>query len=262
MLTRGNTIAGGRAGVGILCGVLAAVLGGPAGAGEVRVQGTVVFFKANVGEANTVVVTHTPGGEPGDASTIEIRDSTAPILPISPCTRNGNDAVVCVVQGPTLVSLDLNNKNDRASQTAVSTGFSLRMQISGGLGDDTLSGGFNGDTIDGGPGVDVIEGDDGDDVLTGGSENDRIRGGRGSDNIDGQLGDDPELDGGGGNDVIHGGPGGDTLTGGPGSDQLFGDAGNDTLRSRDGETDALDCGIGNDNVDRDTADSTTRDCRR
>ena len=197
MLTRGNTIAGGRAGVGILCGVLAAVLGGPAGAGEVRVQGTVVFFKASIGEVNTIVVTHTVSGEPGDPSTVAVKDSTAPIVAISPCTRNG-DTVVCVVQGPTLVSLDLNNKNDRASQTAVSTGFSLRMQISGGLGDDTLSGGFNGDTIDGGPG----------------------------------------------------------------SDQLFGDAGNDTLRSRDGETDALDCGIGNDNVDRDTADSTTRDCRR
>jgi Ca2+-binding RTX toxin-like protein len=257
MLTRGNAVAGGAAGIGILCGVLAAVLAGPAGAGKVRVQGQAVLFEANAGEVNTVVVTHIPGN---DESTIEIGDSTAPLLAVPPCSKNGPDAVVCTVQQPSFVSLDLGNKDDKASQTFTSTGLSLRMRIFGGLGNDTLSGGFNEDAIDGGPGTDVIEGDDGDDVLTGGSGNDRLRGGRGNDTIDGQLGDDPELRGDAGSDVIHGGPGGDTLIGGAGSDELFGDIGNDSLNGRDGETDALDCGTGNDTVDRDASDTTKR-CR-
>jgi hypothetical protein len=264
MSTHGGTVRGRRAGAGVLYGVLAVVIAGPAAAAEVRVEGQAVFYKAKVGEVNTVVVTHRVGsGDPGSpgASTIEIKDSTAPISGFGACHANGPDAVVCQVQQPSFVSLDLGNKDDKASQTVVSSGQSLPMRISGGLGNDTLSGGFNGDTIDGGPGTDVIDGDDGDDVLKGGADNDQIRGGRGKDNIDGELGDDKVLDGGTDNDVIHGGSGDDVLTGGPGSDQLFGDAGKDTLNSRDGETDALDCGIGNDTVDRDSSD-TTKQCNR
>ena len=260
MLKDRNAVAGRGTGIGVLCGILAAALCAPAAAGEVSLQGQAVFFKAKIGEVNTIVVTHQVTGEPGDPSTVAVKDSTAPIVAISPCTKNGNDTVVCTVQTPSFVSLDLGNKNDRASQTVVSSDQSLPMQISGGLGNDTLSGGFKADTIDGGPDSDVIDGDDGNDILKGGAGNDQIRGGRDADNIDGELGDDPVLDGGAGNDVIHGGPGNDRLTGGAGSDQLFGDPGNDTLSSRDGETDALDCGIGNDTVDRDSGDSTKR-CR-
>jgi Ca2+-binding RTX toxin-like protein len=190
----------------------------------------------------------------GTRDTIHINDSTAPLIPVPPCVRNGADGVTCDVDHVTFVSLDLGNENDKASQALVSADQSLPMKISGGFGDDTLTGGFQADIIDGGPGNDVIDGDDGDDVLTGGAGDDRIQGGRGKDTIDGQLGDDT-LDGGLGDDVIHGSAGADSITGGKGSDKLFGDVGKDTLNSRDGETDALDCGIGKDTVDRDPADT-------
>lgn len=257
----------GKGAVTFLCGLLIAVLAGPLGAAEVRVEGLTVFYKAKLGEVNTVVVTHISGaGDPGSPSVsiVRIRDSSAPLVAFGACNRNGSDEVVCPVPVQALqvprVSLDLGNLNDTASQTAVSSPFSLPMEILGGLGNDTLTGGFNRDTIDGGPGTDVIDGDDGDDILKGGSGNDTLRGGRGNDHLDGQIGDDPVLDGGTGNDVIRGGTGNDVLTGGVGTDQLFGEAGNDTLNSRDGEIDALDCGIGNDTVDRDSNDST-KQCR-
>jgi Ca2+-binding RTX toxin-like protein len=247
--------------VALACGVSAAALGAPAGAGEVRVEGHAVFFKAKLGEVNTVVVTHIAAGfDSPNPDVVRITDSATDPVAIPPCVKNGADTVVCEVQQPSFVSLDLGNKDDTASQTAVASPQSLPMKIFGGLGNDTLNGGFGADTIDGGPGVDTINGDDGDDVITGGAENDIIQGGRGADTIDGQLGNDT-IDGGPGDDVIHGSAGDDTITGGAGSDKLFGDAGGDTLRSRDGEVDTVDCGIGNDTVDRDSNDST-KQCRR
>jgi hypothetical protein len=259
--------AGRDGGVTVLCGVLAAVLAGPVGAAEVRIDSaspSKVVYNSKVGEVNTVEVTHVPGNAgslPGSIreDRIEIKDSTAPLTPIPPCVQSGTDTVVCVVRvqspGSPSVSLDLGNRDDRAVAANIPT------EIRGGLGNDVLTGGGSRDDIDGGPGNDVIAGGNGDDVLKGGSGNDEIRGGGNADRIDGDLGDDPVLDGGPGDDVIHGGPGNDTLTGGAGSDQLFGDAGKDRLNSRDGETDALDCGTGDDDVDRDPGD-TTKHCRR
>ena len=249
--------------VALVCGVLVTVLCVPAGAAEVHREGNGMFFKAKVGEANTVVVTLvSPGGgvDGPNVDTIRITDSSNPVTAAPPCVRNGDHTVVCEVPHPSFVSLDLGNESDTASQTDVSSGSSLPMKIFGGLGGDTLTGGFAADTIDGGPGVDIIDGNDGNDVITGGAENDQIQGGRGNDTIDGQLGDDT-IDGGLGNDVIHGSTGGDTLTGGKGSDKLFGDAGGDTFHSRDDEKDDIDCGIGNDTVDRDSID-TIKHCRR
>lgn len=240
--------------VTLLCSVLAAALGGAAGAAEVSVQGHALVYKAKVGEVNTVVVRHIAG----ETSTVQFTDSTAPLVGFNFCHSNGPHVVICEVQDPTFVSLDLGNLNDQVSQTDVSTGQSLPMRISGGLGNDILTGGFGADTIDGGEGTDVIDGSDGDDVITGGAGDDQIKGGRGKDSIDGQIGDDT-IDGGAGDDVIHGGAGSDRITGGAGADKLFGEAGKDILNSRDGETDALDCGIGNDTVDRDPAD-TIKQC--
>jgi Ca2+-binding RTX toxin-like protein len=232
--------------VALLCGGLA-VLCGPAGAGEVRVQGTAVFFTAKAGEVNTVFVRHIDDN-------VQVTDSTTRLFPVAPCTFVNEHEVSCRVENVTSISLDLGNLNDKVSQAEVSTGQSIPMKIFGGLGNDILSGSFQQDTIDGGAGTDVIDGSDGDDVITGGAGDDQTQGGRGSDTIDGQVGDDT-IDGGIGDDVIHGAVGADRITGGPGVDKLFGDAGKDILNSRDGAIDALDCGTGKDTIDRDPNDT-------
>lgn len=228
------------------CGALA-VLCGPAGAGEVRVQGTAVFFTAKAGEVNTVFVRHID-------DLVQVTDSTTRLFPVSPCKRVTDNEVSCTVENVSFISLDLGNLNDKVSQAEVSVVQSIPMKIFGGLGNDILTGGFQQDTIDGGPGTDIIDGSDGDDVITGGAGDDQILGGRDRDTIDGQIGDDT-IDGGVGDDVIHGGVGADRITGGPGADKLFGDAGKDILNSRDGAIDALDCGTGKDTIDRDPNDT-------
>lgn len=231
--------------VALLCGGLAALCG-PAGAAEVRVQGTAVFFTAKVGEVNTVLVRHIDDD-------VQVTDSTANVLAFAPCTRINEHEASCRVENVTSISLDLGNLNDKVSQTDTSTGLSIPMKIFGGLGNDILTGSFQQDTIDGGPGTDVIDGSDGDDIITGGAGDDQIQGGRDSDTIDGQVGDDT-IDGGIGDDVIHGSVGADRITGGSGVDKLFGDAGKDILNSRDGAIDTLDCGTGKDTIDSDPND--------
>jgi Ca2+-binding RTX toxin-like protein len=236
--------------VALLCGVPVALCG-PAGAGEVRVQGTAVFFTAKAGEVNTVFVRHIDDD-------VQVTDSTTRLFPVAPCAFVNEHEVSCTVENVSFISLDLGNGNDKVSQAEVSSTQSIPMKIFGGLGNDILSGSFQQDTIDGGPGTDVIDGSDGDDVITGGAGDDQILGGRGNDIIDGQVGDDT-IDGGIGDDVIHGAVGADRITGGPGVDKLFGDAGKDILNSRDGAIDALDCGTGKDTIDRDPND-TVKHC--
>jgi hypothetical protein len=243
--------------------LFAGSLGRAVDAAEVRVQGQAVIYKAKVGEVNRVVVRSIPAsGDPSGVliAGVEITD-TAPLFGLGGCRPNGPDAVLCEIDNPLFVELDLGNKDDEVRQVEVATPFSVPMRVSGGLGNDLITGGFAADVLDGGAGEDTIDGSDGDDVLHGSAGRDTIRGGRGADRIDGDSGDDLLLDGGGGDDEVRGGLGGDTLTGGPGRDRLFGGAGGDRLNSRDGEVDDLDCGSGNDEVDRDAAD-TTRSCGR
>ena len=239
------------------------IVGGAAEAAEVRIQGQAVFYKAKVGEVNRVVVRSFPSlGDPSGVliAGVEISD-TAPLSGFVGCHPNGPGAVLCEIDNPQFVELDLGNKDDEVRQVEVATPFSVPMRVLGGLGNDLITGGFAADILDGGAGEDTLDGSDGDDLLHGSAGRDTIRGGRGADRIDGDSGDDLLLDGGGGDDDVRGGLGGDTLTGGPGRDRLSGGAGGDRLNSRDGEIDDLDCGSGNDEVDRDAAD-TTRSCGR
>ena len=97
-----------------------------------------------------------------------------------------------------------------------------RIELFGGLGDDTLSIAPSlliPATLDGGAGRDE---------LSGGAGNDRLVGGFGDDTLHGGAGADV-LDGGVGTDTLRGGDDDDFLLASEGNDAFFGDAGNDTF---------------------------------
>ena len=132
----------------------------------------------------------------------------------------------------------------------------LRLEISGGIGNDTLLGSQSGDLINGNENEDSINGNGGNDVINGGADddilmgddgNDSINGNDGNDNILGGLGDDV-LDGGFDDDFADGGEGNDTVIGGFGNDALIGSFGNDSLNGGIGQ-DFLAGGIGDDTLD-------------
>jgi Ca2+-binding RTX toxin-like protein len=64
--------------------------------------------------------------------------------------------------------------------------------------------------------------------ASGGKGNDKLSGGSAHDVLNGDAGDDV-ISGGHGNDVIRGGHGNDKITGGSGHDKLFGGSGEDTF---------------------------------
>lgn len=103
---------------------------------------------------------------------------------------------------------------------------SIRAELNGGAGNDSLDGGASGDILRGGDGADDLDGEGGNDRLLGEGGNDH-------------------LEGSGGKDSLFGGGGADTLEGGGGNDQLFGDAGNDVLQGNTGD-DSLTGGLGSD----------------
>ena len=119
--------------------------------------------------------------------------------------------------------------------------------LDGGAGNDSLVAGAGNDTLTGGDGDDVLQAGGGNDALDGGAGNDTLRGGSGRYTLAGGDGND-SLTGGTGSDVLSGGAGDDTLVGGSGNDTLYGNAGNDTLSGGSGD-DVLDGGDGNDNLD-------------
>jgi Ca2+-binding RTX toxin-like protein len=195
----------------------------PAAAGVVSVEGSAVIFKAGNNEVNTVVVN--ARGSALDPATgqqvagFTVRDSTARIV-AGPGCRAFQGVAVCDILNVSFVSLDLGDRNDRASQEE-QVGDVVPMRVKGGAGDDVLTGGPRGD------------------------------------NLDGELGDDT-LNGGAGNDVLVGGAGDDTLTGGNGADTVDAGIGRDTINTRDGETDSINCGLGRDVVTADPADTKRR----
>ena len=150
-----------------------------------------------------------------------------------------------------LSELQLNGDSGDDMIDASSTNLGLlRLELAGGIGNDTLFGSQGGDlingdenedSINGNGGDDVINGDD--DILTGGDGNDSVNGNDGNDNILGGLGDDV-LD----NDFADGGAGNDTVIGGFGNDALIGSFGNDSLNGGIGQ-DFLAGGIGDDTID-------------
>lgn len=115
---------------------------------------------------------------------------------------DGND-IVRLYPGQTVTTTD-------AGITVDSIPFTLKGDIKGGAGNDTIEGGEGDDTFDGGDG------------------NDTIKGGNGNDTITGSIGDDT-LDGAGGQDTVNGGDGRDRVSGGPGADDVEGGTGDDSL---------------------------------
>jgi Ca2+-binding RTX toxin-like protein len=214
------------AGVGVAAALscMGLVIPLPASAGVVHVEGSVVVFVAGNNEVNTVVVNLRGSAlDQGTGQFVQgftVSDSTASIFS-GPGCRAFSGTAVCDVQSPTLVSLDLRDKNDKVSQQEREPGDVVPMRVKGGPGNDVLTGGSLGD------------------------------------NLDGELGDDT-ISGGAGNDVLEGGLGTDTIVGGGGTDTISGGLGKDTIDAKDGERDAINCGLGHDVVTADAADTKKR----
>lgn len=133
---------------------------------------------------------------------------------------------------------------------------SVRLEVFGGAGNDTIGGGRGGERLFGGDGDDVIRGrsgadtisgDAGADLIFGGAADDSINGGSDDDTIFGNNGND-RLDGGIDSDQIDGGNGDDTLLGNLGDDQLNGMEGDDLLNGGSG-MDMMFGGSGRDTLD-------------
>ncbi|MGZ0162813.1 MAG: beta strand repeat-containing protein [Planctomycetales bacterium] len=135
------------------------------------------------------------------------------------------------------LTVDAGPGGDTIDATGLVSG-SVRVQLRGGDGNDTITGGTSGDSL---------FGDAGDDLINGGAGNDSIQGGDGNDVINTQGGDDT-ADGGAGDDSVTGGLGNDSLIGGLDGDTLVGNEGDDTLRGGFGD-DNLNGNAGNDSLD-------------
>jgi Ca2+-binding RTX toxin-like protein len=126
--------------------------------------------------------------------------------------RQHDSVAGCVTGAPFggLATVTLGAGDDRlnaitscAAGTVPEGGFSFRVVVVAGAGDDTVDGTGGGDRIDGGAG---------DDDLSGGGGNDAMGGGTGTDLVDGGDGDDTFCCSSSGSARIAGGPGIDTVT--------------------------------------------------
>ncbi len=201
-------------------------------------------------------------------------------------SRVADNVAVSIVKGRVVVTFDGRHKDFAAASVKAlefhggkgddrfTNNTSIRSEIYGDDGRDTLLGGRGMDILRGSDGKDWIDGREGndelygggnDDTLLGGDGNDRLHGGDGTDHVDGGAGDD-HLEGGHGNDGMYGGDGRDFLFGQEdndwlyggfgddelygvlGADQIYGEAGDDKLRGGRGG-DILKGGDGNDDLD-------------
>ncbi|MCX7420703.1 MAG: proprotein convertase P-domain-containing protein [Planctomycetia bacterium] len=162
--------------------------------------------------------------------------------------------------GTEQIQAALSSGNDLFDASRI-TNASVRIVVSGGVGNDTLLGGagvvvFSGDDgndrLVGGDQADLLTGGKGDDAVDGGAGNDTLNGNAGNDSLLGSEGADSIL-GAAGDDKIHGGNGNDILIGGDGNDTLCGDDGDDSLVGQAGN-DVLIGGNGNDSVRGDDGD--------
>ncbi len=179
---------------------------------------------------------------------------------------NGNDTITvsASLRGVRATKVTING--DAGDDLLIALGSqlgSVRLELNGGTGNDSLSGSLDNDTLRGGdgndnlvagPGNDLLDGGAGDDVLRGQDGNDRLDGGDGTDLLVGDAGDDI-ANGGAGNDTANGGDGNDTLRGDDGNDVLNGNVGNDSLEGSVGQ-DILFGGVGNDTLDGGHNDDT------
>ena len=240
--------------------VLFMVAAVPAFGGVVSVSGDAIVFEAGSGEENALVVTGRGAAFDQSISQfvtgVTIVDINQIPTAIAPC-RVLTGTAICEVTGISRAVIRLGNRNDSVRLDIVGEETPLRMNVDGGLDDDTINGGPAADTLDGGAGTDTINGGDGDDQITGGLGVDTINGGRGRDHIFGNAGGDV-INGDGDNDEIDGGVGDDTIDGGQGADVIRGDSGVDTIASKDGFVDNVNCGLGKDKLTRDGNDAVKR----
>ncbi|MEO3752004.1 calcium-binding protein [Streptomyces sp. B6B3] len=216
--------------------------------------GDYVYYYANDGEANDVVVLQGPNGP-----TEFIIDDIVPIVAGNGCVHpDAADPtyVVCTITTPeedlyTYVYVELWDLDDelvlRAGDESYSGGGDGNDVIDGGDGEHFLSGGSGDDVIRdatvayGGPGDDIItsdsaaQGGDGNDTIharlgsaEGGAGDDLLLGGDGANHLFGEAGAD-EIRGGRGNDELNGGEDDDTVYGNSGDDILYGGPGDDLL---------------------------------
>ena len=160
-----------------------------------------------------------------------------------PCTVDDSDTVSCPLAGVSLVTVSLNNGNDRMTVLAP-----LTVSIGGGLGNDTISSGPMADSLRGGGGFDNITGGGGNDTIVGDDPTGQFQQSPGGDILDGGLGDD-SVSGGAGIDQVAGGDGNDQVSGGEGDDTEVGGNGNDNMEATLGErsgNDTMDGGSGDD----------------
>lgn len=163
---------------------------------------------------------------------------------------------------------------DLRDNIITASGHIASVQVTGGVGNDTINGGWAADFLSGDEGADVINGGGGNDVIFFDADDVSINGGTGVDTaivVDDGTPSAPDITlnletslieavyGGAGDDAfsvssnfglgvyMSGGDGEDTLDGGAGDDQLFGDAGDDDLSGNRGD-DVASGGSGEDTV--------------
>jgi Ca2+-binding RTX toxin-like protein len=232
-------------------------LAGSAHAGTLSTSSGWVKYEAAVNETNTVTVI------PNGAGNFRVTDTTANIVVSAPCVRIDFHTATC---SGTYVNVLAGNLNDTVSATQMAT----YIQMSGGLGDDTLRGGGGADTLVGDEGADTLEGNGNNDYLHGRAGTDTLRGGPGNDyaygnedndTLEGAAGND-QLWGGAGNDTMRGGDNDDWMNGEAGVDNFSGDAGVDNLQAGDRAADGtIACGTGSDHLTFDSGfDATPLDC--
>ncbi len=227
------------------------------------VTGGTLTLNLNDGADDTIVVTQ--GQQPGDVVVTSysggttVSESFTGVTHIVGNAGAGNDSIR--IDGTVTATVDLSgglgndtleagggeatlHGND-GNDTLIAT--ITKASLFGDDGDDVLKGGLGDDTLEGGNDSDMLDGGAGNDTLRGRQGNDILLGGAGNDRLEGEENDDT-LDGGAGNDLLIGGDGNDLLKGGDGNDTLQGDAGNDLLQG-DAGNDLLHGGIGDDTLE-------------
>jgi RTX calcium-binding nonapeptide repeat (4 copies) len=209
-----------------------------------------VHYGAAPGETNRVLVAYA-----GDARSVTITDSGAPITAMAPCVAVDAHTARCTKRPEATVEwlqstrVELGDGADEVHTTRPGPASIGGVIALGGPGDDLLDGGAGSDTLDGGGGTDVLLGGEENDALTDGDADttanaDVLDGGAGADTVSYArrsapvrvtLGDALPDGAPGEGDTVRGvegatgGTGNDRLIGDAGANRLLGGAGDDTL---------------------------------
>lgn len=202
----------------LLAGTLA--VAAPAGAAQLRLDGSTVVFQAAAGEANhqTVAPDNFAAGAVQFSDVYPIAVGAG--LDCDTSTAGGWHFASCGLPGVAAIRLESGDGDD-AVRVSPNIPFGGAISADGGPGNDDLQGSFGGAAV-------TFFGGDGHDKIVGGTSD----------------------------DVLHGGPGNDDIDGYNGNDQVFGDDGDDRLSGGQlFSSDLLDGGAGNDTIDADWYDN-------